>query len=65
VGKKTKVKQNIFHSPQSLKKWSLSLSDACGSIIVQKPHNAPLIDKLVEQFVDDYNINVEQAQNGN
>lgn len=65
MGKKAKVKQNIFDSPQSLKKWSLELSDACGSMIVQKKPNVSRIDSLVDKFVNDYNSNVEQAQNGN
>jgi len=64
MGKKTKIKQNIFDSPQSLKKWSLELSDACGSVIVQKRPDISQIDSLVEKFVNDYNSNVEQAQDG-
>ena len=61
---KIKNKRNIFDSPQTLKKWALELSDACGSVIVQKRPDVSQIDSLVEKFVDDYNSNVEQAQNG-
>ena len=52
---------NIFSNPGSLKKWSLSLSDACGSIITNVPPNIKEIDKLVDQFVVDYNENMEKA----
>ena len=52
---------NIFSNPGSLKKWSLNLSDACGSIITNVPPNIKEIDKLVDQFVVDYNENMEKA----
>lgn len=52
---------NIFTNPGSLKKWSLNLSDACGSIITNVPPNIKEIDKLVDQFVVDYNENMEKA----
>tara|TARA_R100001086_G_scaffold193246_2_gene110362 strand:+ start:283 stop:474 length:192 start_codon:yes stop_codon:yes gene_type:complete len=52
---------NIFTNPGSLKKWSLNLSDACGSIITNVPPNVKEIDKLVDQFVVDYNENMEKA----
>lgn len=52
---------NIFSNPGSLKKWSLNLSDACGSIITNVPPNVKEIDKLVDQFVVDYNENMEKA----
>jgi len=52
---------NIFSNPGSLKKWSMNLSDACGSIITNVPPNVKEIDKLVDQFVVDYNENMEKA----
>ena len=52
---------NIFTNPGSLKEWSLNLSDACGSIITNVPPNVKEIDKLVDQFVVDYNENMEKA----
>ena len=52
---------NIFTNPGSLKKWSMNLSDACGSIITNVPPNVKEIDKLVDQFVVDYNENMEKA----
>lgn len=52
---------NIFTNPGSLKKWSLNLSDACGSIITNVPPNIKEIDKLVDKFVQDYNENMEKA----
>lgn len=62
---KIKNKRNIFTSPQDLKEWSIDLSEACGSLITNKKPNISKIDTLVEKFVDDYNSNVEQAQDGN
>ena len=61
---KIKTKRNIFTSPQDLKEWSMDLSDACGSIIVNKKPNISKIDTLVEKFVNDYNKNMENI-NGN
>lgn len=61
---KIKNKRNIFTSPQDLKEWSMDLSDACGSIIVNKKPNISKIDTLVEKFVNDYNKNMENI-NGN
>jgi len=61
---KIKNKRNIFTSPQDLKEWSMDLSDACGSIIVNKKPNISKIDILVEKFVNDYNKNMENI-NGN
>lgn len=52
---------NIFTNPGSLKKWSMNLSDACGSIIANIPPNIKEIDKLVDKFVQDYNENMEKA----
>lgn len=52
---------NIFTNPGSLKKWSMNLSDACGSIITNTPPNVKEIDKLVDKFVQDYNENMEKA----
>lgn len=56
---KIKNKRNIFTSPQDLKEWSIDLSEACGSLITNKKPNISKIDTLVEKFVNDYNINME------
>ena len=50
---------NIFSNPLQLKNWALELSDACGSILVNKKPNVSKIDALVEKFVIDYNANME------
>jgi len=50
---------NIFKHPGSLKRWSLDLSDACGSVITNQAPDIKKIDTLVEQFVTDYNKNME------
>jgi len=56
---KIKNKRNIFTSPQDLKEWSIDLSEACGSLITNKKPNISKIDALVEKFVNDYNMNME------
>ena len=56
---KIKSGTNIFSNPLQLKNWALELSDACGSILVNKKPNVSKIDALVEKFVIDYNTNME------
>lgn len=58
---KIKNKRNIFTSPQDLKEWSIDLSEACGSLITNKKPNISKIDTLVEKFVNDYNVNIENT----
>jgi len=59
MAKKIKTGRNIFSNPQLLKEWAMDLSDACGSIIINKKPNVSKIDALVEKFVIDYNHNME------
>ena len=56
---KIKKKRNIFSTPQDLKEWSMDLAEACGSIITNKKPNISKIDTLVEKFVNDSNVNME------
>lgn len=56
---KIKSGANIFSTPQNLKTWSMELSEACGSVIINKKPNMSKIDALVEKFVNDYNFNME------
>tara|TARA_R100001015_G_C4598244_1_gene153313 strand:+ start:223 stop:417 length:195 start_codon:yes stop_codon:yes gene_type:complete len=51
--------QNIFRSRDALKQWAMDLSDACGSQIVNRPPDVKKIDELIEEFVSDYNINMQ------
>ena len=57
---KIKKGRNIFSSPELLKDWSIDLSEACGSILINKKPNVSKIDTLVEKFVIDYNENMEK-----
>ncbi len=56
---------NIFYDSKSLKKWSIKLANACGGQEVQQSsiklnqHNVAKVDKLLEQFVIDYNFNMQ------
>tara|TARA_R110002020_G_scaffold245479_1_gene459191 strand:- start:1547 stop:1762 length:216 start_codon:yes stop_codon:yes gene_type:complete len=56
---------NLFSEPKILKKWAIDLANACGgqevtqtSIKLNK-YNVHRIDKLVEQFVIDFNFNMQ------
>tara|TARA_R100001163_G_C5037892_1_gene176719 strand:+ start:876 stop:1079 length:204 start_codon:yes stop_codon:yes gene_type:complete len=55
---------NVFSSPVTLKEWAIDLSEACGSVLINKKPNISKIDTLVEKFVIDYNENMEKI-NGN
>tara|TARA_A100001515_G_scaffold47252_1_gene37291 strand:+ start:10856 stop:11059 length:204 start_codon:yes stop_codon:yes gene_type:complete len=48
---------NIFATPQSLKAWAIDLSDACGSVIINKKPNVSKISTLIDKFANDYNYN--------
>ena len=52
---------NIFSSPVTLKEWAIDLSEACGSVLINKKPNVSKIDTLVEKFVQDYNENMEKV----
>ena len=59
--------QNIFRNRDVLKQWAMDLSDACGSQIVKRPPDVKKIDELIEQFVLDYNVNMQymnEVRNG-
>ena len=51
---------NIFRTPSDLKDWAIELSDACGSVIINKKPNVSKVDALIEKFVMDYNENLEK-----
>ena len=58
-------KPNIFSETKHLKKWAINLANACGgqevtqtSIKLNK-YDVHKIDKLVEQFVIDFNFNMQ------
>ena len=60
-------KPNIFSVTKELKKWAINLANACGgqevsqtSIKLNK-HNIAKVDNLIEQFVVDFNFNMQQA----
>ena len=50
---------NIFKSPSSLKRWALDLSDSCGSVIANKPYDMEQVQKLIDKFVNAYNVNLK------
>ena len=50
----------MFSSPVTLKEWAIDLSEACGSVLINKKPNISKIDTLVEKFVIDYNENMEK-----
>jgi hypothetical protein len=56
---------NLFSEPKELKKWAIALANACGGQEVQQSsiklnqHNVAKVDKLLEQFVIDYNFNMQ------
>ena len=52
---------NVFSSPVTLKEWAIDLSEACGSVLINKKPNVSKIDTLVEKFVIDYNENMEKV----
>ena len=51
---------NVFSSPVTLKEWAIDLSEACGSVLINKKPNVSKINTLVEKFVIDYNENMEK-----
>ena len=57
---KIKKGVNIFSSPVVLKEWAIDLSEACGSVLINKKPNVSKIDTLVEKFTIDYNENMEK-----
>ena len=58
---------NLFSEPKVLKKWAINLANACGGQEVTQTsiklnrHNIVKVDSLIEQFVIDYNFNMQQA----
>lgn len=60
MGKRKKSK-NIFENPNILKSWGMDLVENCGSMITQTPPNMENLDKLIKEFVHDYNEQMENA----
>ena len=56
---------NLFSEPKALKKWAINLANACGGQVVQQTsiklnkYDVHTIDKLIEQFVVDFNFNMQ------
>ena len=56
---------NLFSEPKVLKKWAINLANACGgqevsqSSIKLNKYDVHTIDKLIEQFVVDFNFNMQ------
>tara|TARA_R100001594_G_scaffold144067_1_gene192749 strand:+ start:873 stop:1061 length:189 start_codon:yes stop_codon:yes gene_type:complete len=57
-----KFKENIFTESALLKQWATELSDACGSVLINKKPNVSRIDSLIERFVNDYNHQMENRK---
>ena len=62
---KENVMANLFSEPKALKKWAINLANACGGQEVQQSsiklnkYDVHTIDKLIEQFVVDFNFNMQ------
>jgi len=54
--------ENIFSSPMQLRKWAVNLIDQLGSPVTQTGPNTKEVDKLLSQFVSDYNYQFEQQK---
>ena len=54
-----KAKKNIFENPALLKSWAMDVVENCGSAITQAPPNMENLDKLITEFVTDYNKQME------
>ena len=52
-------KKNIFENASILKSWALDLAENCGSIITQAVPDMDNVNKLIEEFVSDYNEQME------
>lgn len=52
---KKKDKPNIFESPMQLRNWAVKLIDQLGSPLNKTAPNTREVDKLLAQFVGDYN----------
>ena len=50
-----KDKSNIFESPMQLRNWAVKLIDQLGSPLNKTAPNTREVDKLLAQFVGDYN----------
>tara|TARA_R100000808_G_scaffold11589_1_gene29610 strand:+ start:634 stop:888 length:255 start_codon:yes stop_codon:yes gene_type:complete len=50
---------NIFSESEKLKYWANDLADACGSVLLNKKPNISKADKLIEVFVNHYNVKME------
>ena len=56
---------NLFSAPKALKKWAIKLANACRGQEVQQTsiklnkYDVHTIDKLIEQFVVDFNFNMQ------
>ena len=49
------MEENVFSTPMQLRKWALNLIEQLGNPMTQKGPNTREIDRLLAQFVNDYN----------
>jgi len=54
-----KAKKNIFENPNLLKSWAMDVVENCGSVITNTPPHMENLDKLITEFVSDYNKQME------
>jgi|GEM_PF-7081825 len=54
-----KERPNIFESPMQLRNWAVKLIDQLGSPLTKTAPNTREVDKLLAQFVGDYNYQYE------
>lgn len=54
-----KERPNIFESPMQLRSWAVKLIDQLGSPLTKTAPNTREVDKLLAQFVGDYNYQYE------
>lgn len=54
--------ENIFNSPMQLRKWAVHLIEQLGNPLTKTGPNTTEVDKLLSQFVSDYNYQFEQQK---
>lgn len=57
-----KERPNVFESPMQLRNWAVKLIDQLGSPLTKTAPNTREVDKLLAQFVEDYNYQFELQQ---
>lgn len=49
------MEENVFSTPMQLRKWALTLIEQLGNPMTQQGPNTREVDRLLAQFVNDYN----------